>query len=72
MHKGVLDFVGVHCDEKGLHRVYPCCHHLSVLFFRDDPREKEFLTVVVGSSLVSTVFRHVRSTQKEQFNDTKW
>ena len=38
-------------------------------FLSETIQKKEFLTIVLGSCLVSTVFCHVRSTQKEQINN---
>ena len=39
------------------------------LLVRDDPREKKNHFSFVGSCLVSTVSRHVRSTQKEHIHN---
>ena len=49
-------------------RDYPCNHHFPDPFVRDDPKRRErIMTVFVASCPVSTVSRHVRSTQKEHF-----
>ena len=66
------EFVGVHQDEKGsslrlsllLSSSWPPCQ-------RRSKKKRQNHYSFVGSCLVSSVFRHVRSTQKEQFNNHK-
>ena len=55
--------------KKGVHSDYPCNHRLPDPFVRDDPEKRKNHYSFVDSCLVSTVFRHEWSIQKEHFKN---
>ena len=62
------EIVGVHCDEEGISLRLSLLSLSTWLVVRDDPRI-ERISTILWVLVLSTVFSHVRSTQREQFNN---
>ena len=56
------------CDDKRELIETPCKHPLPGFLVSDDPETRKNHYSFVGFCPVSAVFRHVRSTQKEQYH----